>query len=227
MLEARVRSVPAQGEWRRIFHRTSGIDDSCSCWTRSQTKNLSTHRDTSDIQRPPRHEANANPKVRLSPRCEIIPSETHNAWQGGCKLRLFLVAQRANSVRNNELEQWTSVTEDSGDVLQYQGQRRTRTLELSLEENDSSRRRGEGSDWHWSSWTEQPRGVWWGVNQATITVTMCVGLFAALATPIFENFESNVVDVGGNVWQDERLKARENVGSEMTNSRQDSTTSSD
>ena len=38
---------------------------------------------------------------------------------------------------------------------------------------------------------------------------LCVGLFAALATPFFENFESNVVDVGGNVRQGERLPVRE------------------
>ena len=117
----------------------------------------------SDIQQPPRHEENANPKVRLSPRCRIIPSETHNSWLAGSKLRLFLVAQRANSVRNNELEQWTYVTEGSGAVLQRQGQRRTRrTHELSLEENDSSRRRGEGMELALVElWTEQPRGVWW------------------------------------------------------------------
>ena len=121
----------------------------------------------SDIQQPPRQEENANPKVRLSPRCRIIPSETHNAWLAGSKLRLFLVAQRANSVRNNELEQWTYVTEGSGAVLQRQGQRRTRrTHELSLEENDSSRRRGEGMELALVElWTEQPRGVWWGKMQ--------------------------------------------------------------
>ena len=48
-----------------------------------------------------------------------------------------------------------------------------------------------------------------GENAATLTVMMCVGLCAALATPCFENFESNVVDVDGNVWQDERLQVRE------------------
>ena len=149
VLDACVRSVPAKVSGARSFHRTSGIDDSCSCWTRSQKKGLSAHRDTNDIQRPPRHEGNANPKVRLSPRCRIIPSETHNASLAGSKLRLFLVAQRANSVRNNELEQSTRVTEDSGDVLQYQGQRKTSsTPELSLEENVSSWRRCEGRDWH-------------------------------------------------------------------------------
>ena len=89
----------------------------------------------------------------------MIPSETHNASLAGSKLRLFLVAQRANSVRNNELEQWTRVTEGSGAVLQCQGQRRSRrTHELSLEENDSSRRRGEGRELAFvEPWTEQPR----------------------------------------------------------------------
>ena len=48
-----------------------------------------------------------------------------------------------------------------------------------------------------------------GGNAATLTVMMCVGLCAALATPCFENFESNVVDVDGNVWQDECLQVRE------------------
>ena len=154
VLEACVRSVPAQGEWRQISHRTSGTDDSCSCWTRSRKKEFSTHRDTSDTQRPPRHEENANPKVRLSPRCKIIPSEIHNSWLPVKYIYDYIymsarVAQRANSVRNNEPAQLARVTEDSGAVLQHQEQRRSRrTLELSLEENDSSRRRCEGRDWH-------------------------------------------------------------------------------
>ena len=67
VLEACVRSVPAKVSGVASFHRASGIDDSCSCWT-------------SDIQRRTRHEENANPKVRLPPRCEIIPSETHDSW---------------------------------------------------------------------------------------------------------------------------------------------------
>ena len=168
VLEACVRSVPAQGEWSRIFSPNE--------WHRrllfvldqiAEKKDFMTHRDTSDIQRRTRHEANANPKVRLSPRCRIIPSETHDSWLAGSKLRLFLVAQRANSVRNTELEQWTYVTEGSGAVLQRQGQRRTRrTHELSLEENDSSRSRGEGMELALVElWTEQPRGVWWGKMQ--------------------------------------------------------------
>ena len=48
-----------------------------------------------------------------------------------------------------------------------------------------------------------------GENAATVTVMMCVGLFAAIAIPSFDNFESNVVDVDGNVWQDECLQVRE------------------
>ena len=48
-----------------------------------------------------------------------------------------------------------------------------------------------------------------GGNAATFTVMMCVGLCAAFTTPCFENFESNVVDVDGNVWQDECLQVRE------------------
>ena len=42
-----------------------------------------------------------------------------------------------------------------------------------------------------------------GENEGTITVMTCVGLFAALATPCLRTFKSNVVDVVGNLWQDE------------------------
>ena len=154
-----------QGEWSRIFSPNE--------WHRrllfvldqiAEKKDLMTHRDTSDIQRRTRHEENANPKVRLSPRCRIIPSETHDSWLAGSKLRLFLVAQGANSVRNTELEQWTYVTEGSGAVLQRQGQRRTRRTPL----------------------IELDRTATWslvGENAATLTAMMCVGLCAALATP--------------------------------------------
>ena len=146
VFEACVRSVPAPCERRRIFHRTSAIDDSCSCWTRSQKKD----RPTGTPVTPSDHQT----RRKCQPKGQTFTTLRNNSKSysqrvaGWTDYFAARVTQRANSVRNNELEQSTRVTEGSGAVLQYQGQRRTRrTLELSLEENDSSRPRSEGRDW--------------------------------------------------------------------------------